>query len=66
MVIPTVIPVVFQSVNGPGDASLILRYTTLITNAWFDAMAPDHPGLLIGIRSSAHSRVPSPATSPPT
>jgi len=41
VVIPNAIPIIFQSVN-PGDASLILRYTTLITNGWFDAIAPYH------------------------
>jgi hypothetical protein len=44
VIIPTVIPVILQDVSaGAGDATLILRNTTLITNAWFDAIAPYHP-----------------------
>jgi len=44
IIIPTVIPVVLQDVSSSaGDATLILRYTTLLTNAWFDAVAPYHP-----------------------
>lgn len=42
IVIPTVVPVIFESV-APGDATLVLRFTTLLTNAWFDATAPYHP-----------------------
>ncbi len=42
VIIPRVIPAVLSSVN-PSDATLILRFTTLITNAWFDAIAPYHP-----------------------
>lgn len=34
---------VFNEVSpGGGDASLVLRVTTLLTNAWFDASAPYH------------------------
>jgi hypothetical protein len=40
-VIPAVVPVIFQVVS-PGDAPLILRSTTLLNNAWFDAIAPYH------------------------
>ena len=39
VVIPAVVPVIFASVS-PGDATLVLRTTTLITNAMFDAIAP--------------------------
>jgi hypothetical protein len=42
VVIPSVVPVIFANV-GPGDATLILRTTTLLTNAFFDAIAPYHP-----------------------
>jgi hypothetical protein len=31
------------SVVAPGDAPIVLRTTTLITNAWFDAIAPYNP-----------------------
>ena len=35
---------IFQFVSpSGGDATLVLRLTTLITNAWFDATAPYHP-----------------------
>lgn len=44
VVIPTVAPVVFTVVSPTGgDATLVLRVTTLVTNAWFDATAPYHP-----------------------
>jgi hypothetical protein len=44
VVIPRVIPVIFGSVSeNASDATLVLRVTTLITNAWFDAIAPYHP-----------------------
>ena len=56
VVIPNAIPVIFQSVS-PGDASLILRYTALITNGWFDAIAPYHPTAL-GVYSRLGRRPP--------
>lgn len=52
VVIPTVVPVIFASV-APGDATLILRSTTLITNAFFDAIAPYHATAL-----GVYSRLP--------
>jgi hypothetical protein len=39
VIIPSVVPVIFATV-APGDATLVLRTTTLITNAFFDAIAP--------------------------
>lgn len=39
LIIPEVIPVLFATVN-PSDAPLVLRTTTLLTNTWFDAIAP--------------------------
>jgi hypothetical protein len=42
VVIPAVIPVIFGNV-APGDATIVLRFTTMLTNAWFDATAPYHP-----------------------
>ena len=42
VIIPAVIPALFQTTT-PNDAPIILRHTTLITNAWFDAIAPYHP-----------------------
>ncbi|MBK1700044.1 hypothetical protein CKO41_10400 [Thiococcus pfennigii] len=38
-VIEVVVPNLLSTV-APGDAPLVLRTTTLITNAWFDAIAP--------------------------
>lgn len=52
VVIPTVIPVIFSNV-GPGDATLVLRTTTLVTNVMFDAIAPYHP-TAVGV----YSRLP--------
>src|SRR5262245_4131237 len=44
VVIPAVVPVVYQFVSpDASDATLVLRITTIITNAWFDAIAPYHP-----------------------
>ncbi len=43
IIIPAVAPVIFSDVSPSGaDATLVLRVTTLITNAWFDASAPYH------------------------
>lgn len=44
VVIPRVIPVIFEAVSpNASDATLVLRITTMITTAWFDAIAPYHP-----------------------
>lgn len=44
VVIPNVAPVVFTEVSpSGGDATLVLRVTTLVTNSWYDATAPYHP-----------------------
>lgn len=44
IVIPTVAPLIFTEVSPTGgDATLVLRVTTMTTNAWFDATAPYHP-----------------------
>ena len=41
LVIPRIIPIIPQSISpSGGDATLVLRTTTLITNVWFDAIAP--------------------------
>ena len=43
VVIPAVAPVIFSDISpGGSDAPIVLRVTTLITNAWFDAIAPYH------------------------
>lgn len=44
VIIPTVAPIIFSDVSPSGsDATLVLRVTTIVTNAWFDASAPYHP-----------------------
>lgn len=41
---PTIVGHILQDVSpSAGDATLVLRYTTLASNAWFDAVAPYHP-----------------------
>jgi len=39
-VINSVLPAIFNVSPGANDATLVLRFTTLLTNAWFDAIAP--------------------------
>lgn len=47
-------PVIFQDISpSGGDATLVLRTTTLVTNAWFDATAPYHE-TAVGV----YSRIP--------
>lgn len=44
VIVPTVIPPIFGTVSPvANDATLVLRITAMITNAWFDAIAPYHP-----------------------
>jgi len=43
VVIPKVIPAIREFSPGDSDAPVILRITTLLANAWFDAIAPYHP-----------------------
>lgn len=54
VVIPAVVPVIFENV-APGDATIVLRFTTMITNAWFDATAPYHP-TAVGVYSNLGRR----------
>lgn len=43
VVITTIAPTIFETVSPTGgDATLVLRVTTLVTNSWFDATAPYH------------------------
>lgn len=42
VIIPAVVPPLFET-TAPNDAPIVLRHTTLLTNAWFDAIAPYHP-----------------------
>jgi len=58
IVIPAVDPVFFDEVTiTGGDPSILLRYTTLIVNSWFDAVAPYHPTAR-AVYSSQDRRVP--------
>ncbi len=51
VIIPNVIPVVRQDVSpGAGDATLVLRTTTVLLTGMFDALAPYHPSA-VGIYS---------------
>lgn len=44
VIIPAVLPTILGSVYpGAGDASLVLRITTMTSNSWFDAIAPYQP-----------------------
>jgi len=59
VVIQTVAPVVFMEVSpSGGDATLVLRVTTMVTNSWFDATAPYHPSA-VGVYSRLGRRPPS-------
>jgi hypothetical protein len=56
VVITTVAPIIFEDVSpSGGDATLVLRATTLITNAWFDAAAPYHDSA-VGVYSRIDRR----------
>ena len=59
VIIPAVIPALFQTTT-PNDAPIILRHTTVITNAWFDAIAPYHP-TAVGVYSRLGRRPPAEA-----
>ena len=64
VVIPTVAPIVFQDISPTGgDATLVLRATTLITNAWYDSTAPWHP-TAVGVYTRLPRQDP-PATNAP-
>lgn len=49
---PSIVPVLLDPVTGvkPGDATIVLRVTTLIGHACFDAIAPYHP-TAVGVSS---------------
>lgn len=51
-IIPTIVPVLLNPVTGVkgGDATIVLRTTTLVTQASFDAIAPYHP-TAVGVSS---------------
>ncbi|KIG14626.1 hypothetical protein DB30_06505 [Enhygromyxa salina] len=60
IVIPAVLPVIAGSV-APGDATIVLRFTTMLSNAWFDATAPYHP-TAVGVYSNLGRRPASEST----
>jgi hypothetical protein len=49
-----VVPAIYADI-APSDATILLRITTEITNAWFDAIAPYHP-TAIGVYSNLGRR----------
>ncbi|MCK6261752.1 vanadium-dependent haloperoxidase [Vibrio sp. ZSDE26] len=55
VVIPSAIGAIFEASPSGGDATLVLRATTLLTNAWFDASAPYHP-TAVGVYSTIERR----------
>ncbi len=57
VVIPQVIDPLFETTT-PNDAPIILRHTTEITNAWFDAIAPYH-ATAVGVYSRLGRRPPA-------
>ncbi|MGH3099507.1 MAG: DUF6851 domain-containing protein, partial [Thermoleophilia bacterium] len=62
IIVPRVAPAIFESVSPTGgDATLVLRVTTIVTNAWFDAIAPYHP-TAVGVASNLGRRPASEAT----
>src|SRR5688572_990208 len=61
VIIPAVIPALFQT-TAPNDAPIILRHTAVITNAWFDAIAPYHP-TAVGVYSRLGRRPAAEAAS---
>ncbi|GAB2877494.1 vanadium-dependent haloperoxidase [Microbulbifer echini] len=42
-IIPLAACAIFEVSPAANDATLVLRFTTLITNSWYDATAPYHP-----------------------
>ncbi len=55
VVIPSAVPAIFEVSPSGGDASLVLRFTTIITNAWYDSTAPYHP-TAVGVYSNLGRR----------
>ncbi len=56
VIIPTVVPVIFTDVSPTGsDVTLVIRWTTLVTNGWFDASAP-YDASAVGVYSRIDRR----------
>ncbi len=60
VIIPQVIPVLFSTVK-PGDATLILRTTTILNHGWFDSIAP-YAETSVGVSSRIDRRPPAERT----
>ena len=60
VVIPSAIPAITEVSPSIGDATLVLRFTTMITNSWYDATAPYHP-TAVGVYSDLGRRPPEEA-----
>lgn len=58
LIAPYEIPAIYGISAGANDASIVLRITTLLANAWFDAIAPYHP-TAVGVYSRIPRRPPS-------
>jgi hypothetical protein len=62
VIIPAAVDAIFSSISPvASDASLVMRITTVITNAWFDAIAPYHPSA-VGVYSHLGRRPATEAT----
>lgn len=55
IVIQAAVPAIFELSPTGADATLVLRVTTLVTNSWFDAIAPYHP-TAVGVYSDLGRR----------
>ena len=55
LIIPTIVPTSLQIAPTGSDASVILYTTTMVTNAWFDAIAPYRP-VVKGVYSNLPKR----------
>lgn len=57
VIVPTVIPAIYTSVSPPhaGDATIVLRHTAMVTNAWYDASRPYYPDA-VGVYSDLGRR----------
>ena len=59
VVVPTVLPIIFSDISPTAsDPTLVLRFTTMLSNSWFDAIAPYHPAA-VGALSNLGRRPPS-------
>ena len=61
VIIPRVIPAILSISPVASDATIVLRITTVVTNAWFDAIAPYHP-TQVGVYSDLGRRPGSEAS----